>query len=313
MKINPRVLQIDAHFGDGYVALYLIRGKKIAIIDTGVPDTPLNYIEPALRPQKLGLDDIDYILNTHSHPDHTGGNIALQIASQANIFIHKEEVGFVKNHEKSFREQLEPAIKAIMGESCLQEEKNRFMAIAGPDQVNVRPLKDNDIIDLEGGCSLRVIHLPGHSEGSVGFYWEKEGILFSGDSLPGLQHRDGGLPIIHSLSAFQRSLERTNQLSLSLILHSHEFRGIKLPGSTVKRKEEIKQFIGDSHEITERLIEAIGKIARKISGLSFSEIYNQVVALLPAEFGFKSIGENPFYLVSQITVFNQLRKLNVFP
>jgi glyoxylase-like metal-dependent hydrolase (beta-lactamase superfamily II) len=312
MRINPQVLQIDAQLGYGYVALYLIRGEQTAIIDTGVTDSPRDYIAPALRQHGLRLEDIDLILNTHSHPDHTGGNLAIQKASNANIIIHTDEINGIKNHENSFREQIEPAIKAIMGASHIKEEKRRFMEMAGPDQVNVSPLKDNDVIDLGGGCSLRVIHLPGHSNGSVGFYWDKEGILFSGDSLPGLHHKDGGLPIIHNMTPFLISLQRIHQLSPNLILHSHEFRGIRLPASTAKRNEEIKQFIGDSQEITDRLIEAISKIAPNVSGLPFAKIYNQVLALLPGEIGYKPIGQHKIELFSQMTVFNRLRELNAF-
>lgn len=43
-------------------------------------------------------------------------------------------------------------------------------------------LADGDAIDL-GDRALTVLHLPGHSPGSVGFYDEKNGLLFSGDAL----------------------------------------------------------------------------------------------------------------------------------
>ena len=42
--------------------------------------------------------------------------------------------------------------------------------------------REGDRIDL-GGRSLTVLHLPGHSPGSVGFFDERNGILFSGDAL----------------------------------------------------------------------------------------------------------------------------------
>ena len=45
--------------------------------------------------------------------------------------------------------------------------------------------KDNEEIKLgnKNIISLKVIHTPGHSQGSICFYQEKEKILFSGDTL----------------------------------------------------------------------------------------------------------------------------------
>ena len=75
-----------------------------------------------------------------------------------------------------------------------------------------RRLTDGDVIDLGGGCELEVVHLPGHSQGSVGFYWRREGILLAGDSLPGVGGNIHGLPILDEPAAYERSLERVQAL-----------------------------------------------------------------------------------------------------
>ena len=47
---------------------------------------------------------------------------------------------------------------------------------------DARYVKDGQILDI-GGVQIRVIHTPGHTSGGCCYYIEKEGILFSGDTL----------------------------------------------------------------------------------------------------------------------------------
>ena len=68
-------------------------------------------------------------------------------------------------------------VKGVLGEEHLETDWGNFVGIAGPETSVDGFLEDNDIIDLGASCELRVLHLPGHTAGSLGFYWEKEGIL----------------------------------------------------------------------------------------------------------------------------------------
>jgi len=68
-RINAQAVQIGCYWGDGgHTDLYLLEGATLAIIDTGVSDTPSKYIAPALEPYGRTLADIDIILNTHGPP-----------------------------------------------------------------------------------------------------------------------------------------------------------------------------------------------------------------------------------------------------
>ena len=52
----------------------LTRGARLALVDSGASDSPGLAIEPALRELGLHWSDLDYLINTHGHPDHLGGN-----------------------------------------------------------------------------------------------------------------------------------------------------------------------------------------------------------------------------------------------
>ncbi len=111
--------------------------KEAVVIDPG-GDVPKIVSELV----KKGLT-VKYILNTHGHWDHTGGNEELKRITRAPLMIHPADAE--KTGEKTVR--------------FLQEgQEIRF-----------------------GTYCLRVLHTPGHSPGSVCFHGP--GAVFSGDTL----------------------------------------------------------------------------------------------------------------------------------
>ena len=87
---------------------------------------------------------LDFILNTHHHYDHVGGNEELKKKYNSTV------LGFEK-------------------------DKNRIPAI---DEV----LKDNQVFKI-GLLNFTTIFIPGHTKGHIAFYFKKEKVLFTGDTL----------------------------------------------------------------------------------------------------------------------------------
>ena len=204
---------------------YLIKGKKNAVVDTGVPGASVGTV---LESFGLSLSDIDFALNTHGHSDHTGGNAALKAAG-AKLMIHAMDADFIENQSKAFDRFYYPLSNALGGERGAAEDKKAFLEDMAPELTIDRKLEDRDLIDLEGDVELRVVHLPGHSAGSAGFYFEREGILFAGDSTPGLGTPGGALPILTDLEAYEASLGRLMEIEPQCILSAHPYRGVTWP------------------------------------------------------------------------------------
>jgi len=87
---------------------------------------------------------LNYILNTHHHFDHIGGNIELKEKYNAKI------IGF-------------------------EGDKHR---IPGIDIT----LKNNEKWNF-GNLTIKIVHIPGHTLGHIFFFFEKEKIAFTGDTL----------------------------------------------------------------------------------------------------------------------------------
>jgi glyoxylase-like metal-dependent hydrolase (beta-lactamase superfamily II) len=289
-------------FSGEEVQTYLIRGERNTLIDTGTLPYAQSSIVPTLENLGLTLADIDLILNTHAHPDHTGGNGLVKDAGNALIYLYKDEARYLEDHAYSYRNLFGPVIEAVMGTKFAEEEKARFLQFAGPDLTVDKPLEDNDMIDLGKGCELRVVHIPGHSPGSVGFYWEKEGILFSGDALGGLHNETGGLPILSDIPAYKKSLDRVESLSARVLLHSHPFRGVSLPSSFSREGNEVGEFLRDCRQVAELINEAAERIAGEGMAWSFAEFADKVIAAMPEELEFKPLSQIPLPRFNALTI-----------
>lgn len=135
---------------------YVIACKKTrqaAVIDPG--DEPDNILI-AISEFKSRLK---YIINTHGHFDHVGGNARLKQVTGASILIHEDDAHMLP---------LVSSSAAAWGMSSIDSPP--------PDEK----LKDGDIIEL-GEIKLKVIHTPGHSPGGVSFHYDNT--IFVGDTL----------------------------------------------------------------------------------------------------------------------------------
>ena len=103
---------------------------------------------------------IQYVLNTHAHFDHTQANADVVAATGAPLAIHPLD--------RPLLEQAGGA--ALFG---IQAESGP------PPDIE---LGDGDQIQL-GTLTFQVLHTPGHTPGHVCFYEAKEGVLFDGDLL----------------------------------------------------------------------------------------------------------------------------------
>ena len=143
--------------GPVYTNCYLLKNKE-----TG----ELIIVDPADCPEKIEMKISRMngkpvaILLTHGHFDHI-------LAAQAVKEKYNIPIYACRQEEEMLRE---PSINMTVhyGQGC---------SIV-PDVF----LEDLDVIRL-AGFSVQMIHTPGHTQGGVSYYVEKEGVLFSGDTL----------------------------------------------------------------------------------------------------------------------------------
>ena len=159
------------------VCMYLVVGeKKAALIDGGMgtgnlpglveellKETSPGGSPSAVLPAEGGLSQAVFPLLSHGHGDHYLGMLtyAMIYLDEADITLIRSDYETEKKEAKAEGESL-PPLPGLLPLSELTDEDGR--------------------IDL-GGRHLRIIPIPGHTPGSVGFLLEEERILFSGDGL----------------------------------------------------------------------------------------------------------------------------------
>ncbi len=327
MDIHPKITAIDVS-GLGGVFIFLVRGEKTALIDTGPKkpfpmamdrfaerDTPpvVQVLPSSLEKFGMTLADIDIILNTHIHFDHTAGNAAIKDASKAKLFIHSDEAKYFEKPELLFEHEIMPIIELVLGKEHLEEEKKNYLEEEtgpGPYAKVDGTLRDGDVIELGGGCDFKVVHLPGHTQGSVGFFLEKEGILLAGDAMQGVCGHGGGLLILDDPAAFVNSLERVKNMPVRTLVHSHPFRGLTIPPNTILRGGEINQYLEECLEFMNILNNAAKNVAPDFSKRPFLELYDEVIDSLPDGIGFRKWNEMPKQFFSPATLLHCIRQLD---
>ena len=169
----------------------LISGNQAAVVD---PSADADVILQKIAEKGATLQ---YILLTHGHFDHICSLDTLREKTGVSAYIHKED--------------------ADMPSDSL---KNAFSIFFGQERAYRAPektLNDGDVLTL-GNESIRVIHTPGHTEGSV-CYLCSDKLLLTGDTLfdRGFGRYDlyGGNPF-----KLRRSLERLALLDRSLTIYA---------------------------------------------------------------------------------------------
>lgn len=135
---------------------YYVGGRTRALIDPGLADFVPSLLE-AMEADGIRHDEIRYVISTHSHPDHFEG--ARVFAAQGTLVgLHPEEVAYLAGGGKLLYD---------------------LFGVPRPE-IEVNLLLKAGEVDL-GEETFQVLHVPGHSPGSVALYWPRRKALFAGD------------------------------------------------------------------------------------------------------------------------------------
>jgi glyoxylase-like metal-dependent hydrolase (beta-lactamase superfamily II) len=158
----------------------LLNYDKKVLINTGTienQDEILSILEKA----GLTVNDIDYVFNMTSRPEHIGLNAVFQFQNnKARFFTHPDETAYIEDTILQHEERYVPG----------------FYKLVSGNTDNIRALENGQKIDI-GDESIRVIYhtQDERHDGKFSLYLENSKILISSDEIKPVNHFERRMPV----------------------------------------------------------------------------------------------------------------------
>jgi glyoxylase-like metal-dependent hydrolase (beta-lactamase superfamily II) len=173
----------------GSVNVWLLKGEPLTLIDTGsATEDTFASLQKQLRDHGVALEQIELVLLTHHHLDHSGLATAIKERSGAQIAAHRATArwGLHFAERAAAEQRFTRELMAAHGvpERVIATSDDFFARIVAEsrpfetDQV----LSDGDSLEA-GGRRLRVVFRPGHSTTDTLFIDEGSDDAYVGDHL----------------------------------------------------------------------------------------------------------------------------------
>lgn len=198
-----------------YCMCMFVDGEQKAVIDFGAGIRAFGEIDK---------ENVDIGFITHYHPDHTHCGV---LFNDTQIYAGKEEAQAYSSEEFHLYLNGGSLWNEFMKGKPRPEPTD---VISRNPDIPVQPgfirldlagtFTDGQRFDLGRGLKVTAVHLPGHSIGHYGFYFEKEGILFSADidtTRGGPWYGSG----CSNVGQFIHSVERIKEIDPTILASSH--------------------------------------------------------------------------------------------
>ncbi|MCI3275252.1 MBL fold metallo-hydrolase [Streptomyces cylindrosporus] len=186
-------------------------GEDLTLVDAGPPGSGA-----AIAAVAASLGDIRRIVLTHFHEDHAGGTAQLARLSGAEVLAHRMDAPVVRGELPApppVFEDWERPLHAQAVRRLPQGDWSRPTAIT--------ELSADEVLDFGGGA--HVIHVPGHTHGSVALHLPAHGVLFTGDAVAASPVDGKVMPGVFNLDRAQAmaSFHRLAELDTDVACFGH--------------------------------------------------------------------------------------------
>lgn len=263
MQITDRIHSIPVseqvfYTGPQAPNVFLIRdGDEGALIDSGFGDEASIKTRVEFLKEHAGLR-LRYIVLTHHHFDHSSGAAQLRTATNAEVLLHPDELSFLRDWQGEAPQDIEIPEEA----KELREKVAKFREQAAEAEP-VQHINDGDELTV-GSLTLRIVHTPGHTLGSVCIYCSQEKALFTGDTALGLGTVAISPPPHGDMGLYLKSLDKLKGLDSAVMLPGHgqavhEVRAKldELTSHRLAREEQIVKLMAKGKRTVKSMLNAI--------------------------------------------------------
>ncbi len=219
----------------GSVNAWLLRGDPVTLIDTGPrEDEALGALEAGLAREGLRVEDIELVLVTHHHLDHSGLAATVARRSGARIGAYERAAAYGRDYDERTDADRRFSLALMrhhgVPDQVIADNEDFWDFIRRTSEAY-----DADVVLADGasvragGRDLRVVARPGHSTTDALFVDERDAIAFVGDHLlAGISSNTEVYPVLEpdgtrprARVEYLESLRRTAAMPLARLLTGH--------------------------------------------------------------------------------------------
>ena len=206
------------------------------LIDTGyVRHAPLT-LALLKSPRGIGGEPLAWIVNTHCHADHIGGNAGIAHMYECPIAVPEDEAPLVERWDG----------KALLYDYCDQRaDRFRVDAALVPGSSHVW-----------GDLEWRALSAPGHAMGGLVFYNPEHRILISGDAL-----WENGFGFVMpkevdpaALPATRATLDMLSELDIDTVIPGHGEPFTDVAAAIERARRRLEAFEADSLRVARHVL-----------------------------------------------------------
>ena len=168
IKVTDGVYQMRAI---GARVTVLADGGDLILVDAGLRGSSRGILR-GLRHLGWSGKQLGRVLVTHAHPDHSGGLAELVATTDAAVAAHGLEADIIEGA---------PAPNPLRWKLVASMSRGFLSRLMGsPARVDNR-VEDGELLPFS--TEVRVVHLPGHTPGSIGLHLPEKRLVIVGDAL----------------------------------------------------------------------------------------------------------------------------------
>ena len=218
MKIAEGLHRIGSDIVNSYL---VVDGGGVTIIDAGLPRY-WKLLDHELARIGLTLDDVRALVLTHGDSDHIGFAARLSREKGIPAYLHPADDDRARLEVKKPNSGWGPIKAGPLAGFLWHTAREGGLRI--PPAGELRPVEDGQVLDVPG--SPRIIHVPGHTPGSVAVHVPAVDALFLGDTMTTrnvLTGATGPKPAPFTLEPQQAlaSLDRIEAVDATWVLPGH--------------------------------------------------------------------------------------------
>lgn len=173
-QIEDNIYLIDAETAGirDFVASYVLKGEKVAMVETG-PSSSVPNLLTGLKRLSVEPEDVAYVAVSHVHLDHAGGvGTLVKHLPNAKVIVHPRGAPHLAHPEKLWEQS-----KVVLG--------NITEAYGEPEPVSedrILPAPDGTVFDVGNDVTLKIVETVGHASHHQSYYERNSRGVFSGDA-----------------------------------------------------------------------------------------------------------------------------------